>query len=48
MWAAGRGSYNQIDQDFAAGMLDTEWKAFCKEFADGSTSAAHSGATTKP
>ena len=30
MWTEGRGSYAQIDQDFADGKLDAEWKEHCK------------------
>ncbi len=28
MWSDGRGSYRTIDADFAAGLLDNEWREY--------------------
>jgi hypothetical protein len=32
MWGEGRGTYHNIDQDFADGRLDKEWKEWCEKF----------------
>ena len=28
MWGEGRGTYHDIDDDFAAGLLDKEWQEY--------------------
>ncbi len=28
MWREGRGTYHNIDDDFAAGLLDEEWRKY--------------------
>ena len=35
MWGEGRGTYHNIDSDFAAGLLDKEWREYLSALKDG-------------
>jgi hypothetical protein len=34
MWGEGRGTYHNIDDDFAAGRLEKEWREYVDSFND--------------
>jgi hypothetical protein len=34
MWGEGRGTYHNIDDDFAAGLLEKEWREYLAKLID--------------